>query len=354
MVPGIEKHKVDITSGTIFRFVLIVVGFWFLYVIADLLLMLFASVVIASAIKPIADRLQVYRVPRAVSVLLVYILVLALLSGVVTLMIPPLSEQMTQLAHALPQLAEYLNLSSVLPSGDVQGAVSPLQQALVGVGDNLANVGANIFRQTKTVFSGVFTLIFVFVIALYLVVDKEAIIKPFRLVMPQKHIPYVEMVIKRAQKKIGRWVVAQLSLAVIIGVVVSVGLWVMGVPYSLLLGLIAGVLEVIPIMGPILAAVPAVLVGFSQSALLGVGLLVFYLVVQQAENHLLIPAMMKKATGLNPLVTILAVLLGARLIGVVGVLLAVPAAAVLSAFVADFMLPGEQAVAGRASEKDVA
>ncbi len=341
-----EAHRVDITSGTIFRFVLVLIGFWFLYLIADLLLMLFASVVIASAIKPLADKLQSYKVPRAVSVLFVYVLVLALLSGVVTLMIPPLSEQLTQMAHALPQLAEYLNLSSVLPSGDVQGAVSPIQQALVGVGDNLANVSANIFRQTKTVFSGIFMLIFVFVIALYLVVDKEAMIKPFRLVLPQKHLPYVEMVIKRAQKKIGRWVVAQLSLAVIIGVVVSIGLWTMGVPYSLLLGLLAGVLEVIPIIGPILAAVPAVLVGFSQSVVLGVGLMVFYLVVQQAENHLLIPAMMRKATGLNPLVTILAVLLGARLIGIVGVMLAVPAAAVLSTFADDFASSEEREANG--------
>lgn len=331
-------EKINITTSTIFRAVLILVSFWFLYVILDFLLMLFASVVVASAIKPVADSLERYRIPRALSAVFVYVLVLALLSVVVSLIIPPLMEQITQLAQALPALMEYLSEQGLIPSsGVVRGAVSTWQQALAGVGNNLANVGAGIFRQTRTVFSGVFTLIFMFVIALYMVVDRDVIKKPFRVMVPSKHLPYVEMVIERAQKKIGRWVVAQLGLGVIIGVVVSLGLWLMGVPYSLLLGLVAGVMEMIPIIGPIIAAVPAVLVGFTQSWLLGVGVVVFYLLVQQTESYLLVPFIMRKATGLNPLVTILAVLLGARLVGVVGVLLAVPAAVVICAFVNDLV-----------------
>ncbi|MFH1354028.1 MAG: AI-2E family transporter [bacterium] len=337
-----QTAKIDISTGTIFRAVLILISFWFLYVIFDFLLMLFASVVVASAIRPVADRLERYRVPRALSVVLVYIVVLVLLSVVVSLIVPPLAEQVTQLAHALPALVEYLSNQGLVPSsGAVKGTVSAWQQALAGVGNNLANVGAGLFRQTRTVFSGVFTLVFMFVIALYLVVDKDVIKKPFQIVVPARHMPYVEMAINRAQKKIGRWMLAQLTLGVIIGVVVSVGLWLMGVPYSLLLGLVAGVLEMVPIIGPIVAAVPAVLVGFTQSWMLGLGIILFYLLVQQAENHLLIPFIMRKATGLNPLVIILAILLGARLVGVVGVLLAVPAAVVICAFVNDLASASE-------------
>ncbi len=332
------NSNVDISTGTVFRVVLVLISFWFIYIIFDFLLMLFASVVVASAIRPVADRLERYLVPRAVSVALVYGLVLVVAAVVVSLIIPPLTEQLTQLSHALPALMEYLSVRGLIPStGEVRGAVSAWQQALAGVGKDLTNVGAGLFRQTRTVFSGVFTLIFMFVIALYLVVDKEAVKKPFRMVVPARHLAYVEMVIDRTQRVMGRWVVAQLSLGVIVGVTVAAGLWIMGVPYSLLLGLVAGVLELVPIMGPIIAAVPAVLVGFTQSWLLGLGVALFYLLVQQAENHLLIPFIMRKATGLNPLVTILAVLLGARLVGVVGVLLAVPAAVVVSAFVNDLV-----------------
>ncbi|MBI4022226.1 MAG: AI-2E family transporter [Candidatus Andersenbacteria bacterium] len=341
-----ETTKIDISSGTIFRVILIVIGWWFLYLIIDLLVMLFAAVVVASAIRPVADFLQRYRLPRAGSVLLVYALVLLLFSSVVTLMIPPLTEQTVQLAHALPQLFDRLGAAGMTAFAGDGDVLASLQRILVGAGDNLANVGANILQRTRTLFSGAFTVLFVFVIALYLVVDRDALNKPFRLVVPSVHLAYTERVIDRAQRYIGRWVVAQLSLAVIIGVVVSVGLWLIGVPYALVLGLLAGAFEVVPVIGPIAAAVPAVLIGFSQSWLLGLGVLLFYVLVQQAENNLLIPIVMRKATGLNPLITILAVLLGARLGGIVGVILAVPAAVVLSTIFTDMV--------GRSAEQELA
>lgn len=341
-----ETTKIEISSGTIFRIILIVIGFWILYLIIDLLVMLFAAVVVASAIRPVADLLQRYRVPRAGSVLLVYALVLLLFSSIVTLMIPPLKEQTVQLAHALPQLFDRLGAAGIITFTGDGDVLASLQRALVGAGDNLANVGASIFHRTRTLFSGAFTVLFVFVIALYLVVDRDALKKPFRLAVPAEHLAYTEQVIDRAQRNIGRWVVAQLSLAVIIGVTVFVGLWLMGVNYSLVLGLLAGAFEVVPVIGPIAAAVPAVLIGFSQSWLLGLGVLIFYVLVQQAENNFLIPIVMRKATGLNPLITILAVLLGARLGGIVGVILAVPAAVVLSTFFTDMV--------GRTADQELA
>ena len=341
-----DAQKIDITSSTIFRVILIAIGFWFLYVVVDLLVMLFAAVVIASAIKPVANWLQAYRVPRALSVLLVYALVLIVFSGVVTLMIPPLTAQLTQFAHALPQLLARFDAWGIMNRAQDNNLAEPLQQALLGVGDNLTQLGADVFRRTRTLFSGVFTLLFVFVIALYLVVDRDALKKPFRLIVPAEHLPYIEKLIDRAQYKIGQWVVAQLFLAVVIGTMVSVGLWLIGVPYSLVLGLLAGVFEVLPVIGPISAAVPAVVVGLSQSLFMGLGVLLFYILVQQLENQVLIPLVMRKVTGLNPLVTILAVLLGVRLGGVVGVILAVPAAVVLSAFFSDIVAPEKDELAG--------
>lgn len=330
-----DTTRIEISSGTIFRVILTAISFWFLYVIVDLLVMLFAAVVVASAIRPVADWLARWRVPRAGSVLLVYAAVLLLFSSVVTLMIPPLTEQTVQLAHALPQLFERAGAAGFLTAVGDGDVLASLQQVLAGAGDNLANVGANIFYRTRSLFSGVFSVLFVFVIALYFVVDRDALKRPFRILLPAEHVPYAERVIDRAQRNIGRWVMAQLSLAVIVGVAVWLGLWVMGVRYSLVLGLLAGAFELVPVIGPIAAAVPAVLVGLAQSLLMGLGVLLFYVLVQQAENHVLIPVVVKRATGLNPLITILAVLLGARLGGIVGVILAVPAAVVLSTFFTD-------------------
>lgn len=331
-----ERVSVDITSSTIFRVVLILLGVWFVYLVLDILLMLFAAIVIASAIEPIANYFQRFRIPRPLSVVLVYILLILVLSSVVALLIQPLGEQVQQLAQALPQAVTAASRYVPLVGGVDEVALgASLQEVVARVGQNVASVSLNILHQTRNFFSGIFTLLFVFILAFYLVVERDALKKFARIVTPHEHLLYVERSLDRAQRNIGRWVLAQLTLAVIIGVLVGLGLWVIGVPYALVLGLLAGILEIIPVIGPIVAAIPGVIVALSQSLTLGVIALVFYVLVQQAENHFLVPTVMRRAIGLNPLVTLIAILLGARLAGTIGVILSVPIATVLSIFLAD-------------------
>lgn len=328
-------QKIDISSSTIFRTVLILLGFWFLYLIWDVLLILFAAVVVASAIEPIADYLQRYRVPRAASVVVVYLAALLVLLGMVSLMIDPLTQQIRQLAQALPGIVAWFQDTLLVGGAVDQSHITSLQEGLAQLGENITRLGVNIFQGAGTLFSGLAMVLFVFVVAFYLVMEQGTLKKFFRLVVPAMHWPFAEQIIDRVQRGVGRWMLAQLSLGVIVGVIVGVGLWLLGVPYALLLGLISGILEIIPVIGPILAAIPGIIVGLSQSFVTGIVVLGFYLVVQQVENHVLIPNIMRRAIGLHPLVTIIAVLLGARLIGVVGAILAVPMATVVSIILSD-------------------
>lgn len=329
--------KIDISSGTIFRIILIILGFWFLYVIRDVLLMLFAATVIAAVMEPVADRLQTYGLPRGISVLLIYALILALVVVIVTLMIPPLAEQVRQLAHVLPQVVHYIEQWQFLTVVQGGALVTSLQDILLQFGDRLTNASFDVFQRTRTFFSGLVAVLFIFVLAFYMVVENDALKKVFRLIVPQQHTAYIEARIERASRIIGRWVMGQIVLAFIIGVVVSLGLWLIGIPYALVLGLLAGVLEIIPVIGPMVAAIPGIVVGLSQSLFYGLGALLFYVIVQQVENHVLVPNVMRRATGLNPLVTIIAVLLGARLAGVAGIMLSVPMAIILSIFWSDML-----------------
>lgn len=333
----ISAQKIEIGSGTIFRILLIILGFMFLYLIRDIIIMLLAAFVIASAIEPIARRLRRYGVPRGASVVIVYVLVIAIFVLTVALIVPALAQQTAALIQSVSQVLQDV-YQYIVPTGqvEVKDTVGQLRSSLSGFGGSFSNVSLNIFQQTRSVFSGIVSVIFTFIIALYLVIEEDAIKKMFRLVIPQRHIAYVERIIDRVQAKIGRWVIAQLSLAIIIGVVVGIGLWTLGVQHALALGLLAGVLEIIPVIGPIIAGFIGTLVALSQSLLLGLATIVFYVVVQQVENHALIPNVMRKATGLNPLVTLVAVLLGARLAGVVGVILAVPVATMINVFLSDF------------------
>lgn len=331
-----ESQKIDISSRTIFRIVIILGAFGFVFMIRDVLLLIFSAMVVSSAIEPIADFLQKRRVPRAVTVLGVYVVLLVGISIIVTLLIPPLTEQVVQLAEALPQLASTVQRWNILGLQlDEQTAVASLQNLLLRFGEGLTGVSFNVVEQTRSLFSGIFSVLFVFVLAFYMVIENDSLVKLFRIITPRQHFPYVEQTLQRIQHGLGRWVMAQLALGIIVGLMVGVGLWLIGVKYALLLGLLTGLLEIIPVIGPIVAAIPAILIAFSQSWIYAVVTLVFCIFVQQVENHFFVPTIMRKAAGLNPLVTMIAILVGARLAGVIGAILSVPMAIILTVFWSD-------------------
>lgn len=332
-----QSTLIDISSSTIIRVILFGVVLWFLFVLWDVLLMLIGAVVIAFAIEPLAHKLRTYGVPRGVSVVVVYLAFLGLLAAAVTLIVPILAEQTTQLSIQLPQIIAGLEERiGRIPGVDFNAVGPQVQQSLSSVGENLANLGTVIFQQTKSIFSGAISLLLVFIIAFYLVIEEDALKKMFRFIIPTRHMAYVELMLDRIQVKLGRWVLAQVFLGIVIGVTVGVGLWALGVKYALALGLVAGLLEIFPVIGPMISGTFGVLIALSQSFTLGLLALVLYIIIQQAENHILIPNIMRKATGLNPIVTLIAVLLGGRLAGIVGVILSVPVATVISIILADF------------------
>lgn len=335
---------IDISSATLFRVVVFVASLWFLWFIRDLLLLLLVAILIASALEPIVRWLQEFRLPRAVSVLLVYLVAVAAIGGIGTALLPPLISEVRSLAHELPDA--YARLEELLGGAGVvlgtPAVVSSLQEGLLSLGNILARSTGGFFATTRSVFGSVFAVILTFVVSFYLVVSRNSFILFVRSFVPVRHHAYVLSIVERAQEKIGRWVIAQMLLGIIVGVITFVGLWSLGVPYALALALLAGFLELIPVIGPILAGIPAVLLGFTQSLLLGVLVLILYIVIQQLENHLLVPNIMRRAIGLNPLTTIIAVLIGAKLAGVLGIILAVPVATILSVFFSDLVPAGRE------------
>jgi predicted PurR-regulated permease PerM len=329
-------QKIDISSSSIWRFVLIVAVIWFVYVIRWLVLLLFGAVILSAAVQPIANRLEKFKIPRAVSVLVVYLVAAALLGLVITLVIPPLIEQTQSLLSSSPQLLmraeEWLR---VLPEEWRQGIVQSSQESLSRLGNQVGGLGANVFYRTRSFVGGIFTSFFMLAIAFYLAIQRDALKRLARLVVAKQHLPYVESRLDRVYKMVGWWALGQVALGIIIGLVTGIGLWLMGVKYALMLGVVAGVLEFIPVLGPVIAGGLAVTLTLAQSFWLAMGVLVFAVVVQQLEGSVLVPAIMKRTTGLNPLVTIIAVLMGGSLAGILGILLAVPTATILTMLLQD-------------------
>jgi predicted PurR-regulated permease PerM len=187
------------------------------------------------------------------------------------------------------------------------------------------------------VFGAVVSTISVIILSVYMLFEGPAIKRGFLDLFPNKHHRRLEAILHRIAQKFGGWLRGQLFLGLIIGVAAGVATWILGLPYPFLLGLAAGVTELIPMVGPVLGAIPAVLVALFGPVWRIVAVIAVFTLIQQAENHLLVPRVMKMSVGLSPLLTIIAIMVGAKLMGVLGALLAVPIAAALQVIVGELL-----------------
>lgn len=333
-----SERAFTISTTTILKIALILLVLWFVYVIRDVLALLFVSFIMASGITPWVDRLQKLRVPRVVSVLGIYVVLFGIFSLVVVLIVPALVEEIRQLTQKLPDLAR--SLASVLPSfgGDGQStALDAIEKNLSTISQNLLQLTSGVFGTLASLFGGFASFITVLVIVFYMTVEEQGTKKFIQSVAPLKFQPYLVHLVNKIQERMGSWLRGQLLLSLIIGTTIYIGLAILGVKYALLLALLAGVFEIIPFIGPILAAIPAVFFAGTESWLLAGLTAALYLIVQQLENTVIVPKVMQQTVGLNPIVILIAVLIGGRIGGFLGVILSVPVAAIIAIFLRDVM-----------------
>lgn len=341
-----KNLTIQITSGTIFKVFAIAVLFYFLYAFKDLLLVILTAVVIASAIDPAARWFQRFKVPRVVGVIAVYATLFIVFGSLLYTFVPTVVTEVVNMdqTYALSNtVSEYVGDEagegvSAARNFSFHGVLSELQASFSGDPEDA-------LQTINKVFGGVFSFILIVVFSFYLSVQEGGVRNFLRIITPNKHEKYVIGLWHRTQHKIGLWMQGQLLLGLIVGVLVYLGLMLMQVPYALLLAVVAGLFEIIPIFGPVLAAIPAILLGYNHgvdfiavfepgvSAAIVVAL--FYVLIQQFENHLIYPLVVQKVVGVPPLLVIIALLVGAQAAGFLGIILAIPMAAALMEFTND-------------------
>jgi len=332
------RTTINISSSTIFRILFVILLLIFLYAIKDILILLFFAIIIASAVDLPAKWLDKLKIPRVLSVLLIYLVCIGVLVGLLILFIPSLANEVKNFSIEFPKYADGLYQKfQRLQDGSLkyQKLIDEIQKILIGLRETFRALASNILSKTLSIFGGFFSVIIVLVISFYLSVQKNGIRDLLKGVTPKKYETYVLNIWARAQKKMGQWLQGQLLLAVIVGVVVYIGLYFLHVRFAFLLAIIAGILELVPYIGPWLSGIPAVILAFLQAPILAVWVIALYIIVQQMENYLIVPFVMKKIVGLNPVIVIIALLIGGKLLGILGIILAVPAAAVLAEFFKD-------------------
>lgn len=338
-----EQRSAVITTGSWVRGVLVVAITLALFVIRDLLLVFLTAIVIASAIEPVAIWAKRHRVPRLPAILGLYIFTAMVFAGTFYFLFLPLLGEVSNFIKMFPEYSKAIASDPAFSNafgstslfGDATHTIS-LQDIIGQVNGFVTSLSRGAFSSVSAIFGGVLSFILIIILSFYLAVQEDGVGKFLRVVTPWKQEKYIVDLWKRSQAKIGLWMQGQVLLAVIIMILTYLGLLLVGVDHALLLAAFAGLLEIIPLFGPIIAAIPAVLIGYSgggmTEAIVVIGL---FLIIHQFENQLIYPLVVKKVVGVPPMVSILALLVGAALGGFLGLVISVPMATILMEFFSD-------------------
>ncbi|OGD62485.1 hypothetical protein A2160_00180 [Candidatus Beckwithbacteria bacterium RBG_13_42_9] len=317
-------EKVEISHRTIIFAILFLIGLWFIYKVIAVIVLFFVAFVLMTALNPLVDRMQRWRLPRPLGIFIAYILVIGIVSFVIGSVIPPLIEQSSVLAKDLALPLPDMSLFQ-LDVNTINNQLEALSRNFVGALHIVLGAASNILA--------IFTI---GVMTFYLLMERANLKNYLKLVfIDHDSEERAEQLIDNIEKKLGGWVRGQIALMFIVGIMCYLGLRILGVSFALPLAMVAGLLEFIPNIGPTLSAVPAILVGLSISPALALGVLFLYIAVQQLENNIIVPQVMRHAAGIHPLVTIIALMVGFTLGGVGGAVLAVPMYLVIEVVIKD-------------------
>jgi predicted PurR-regulated permease PerM len=308
------------------------------YFVREIAIALFLAIIIASAIDPAISWMTDKRVPRLLAAILIYLFIIALLFSVFYLIVPLLYEEALHFASTYSVLRE--NIFEGLQQFSSFPLLSSFTDAVANVlfapSKFLTQFQGGIFDVASAAFGGVLTVFLASIFSFYLATQARGIEDFLRLVTPLKYEDYIVDLWQRSQRKLGRWLRTQLLLGAVVGVLIFFSLTFLGMENALFFAALAAFLEIIPVVGPILAAIPAVFSAFLYDPTFAFWVILLYVAIQQIESNVIVPVIMRQAVGLSPLVVLIALAVGAKLGGVIGILLAVPVTVIVAEFISDW------------------
>jgi predicted PurR-regulated permease PerM len=346
---GSESEQKSLILWTIGMVALVAVVLWCAYLVRDVLLLIYVSGLLAVGFSPIIRLIErqkllpigTARFPRWLAILILYLVILGTLTLIGVLVIPPVIHQAQQLWNALPDMFDRAQ-TFLISKGWLRDHITlreAVQRAPVaGSGDALTTV----FGAVAGVLGGLFGVLTVLILTFYLLVEADSLRASMLRLFPSRRRKRVDVVSRDITVKVSAWLGGQLLLGGIIGASSAVGLWLLGVPFFYVLAVISGVGELIPVVGPILAAIPAIGIAATVSLQKVLLVIIFFVVQQQVENHVLVPKIMARQVGVSAVTVIVALLIGGKLLGIAGAILAVPTAAILQVLFSELVSSDSQ------------
>lgn len=308
-----EVRKVEISQKTIVFTIALLLSLWLLYQIRGIVVLFFIAFILMTAVNPLVKLAKKFKIPTIVVMLIIYFGLIALVSTVIASLVPALVKQTKDITLLVPT---YLNSLEVIFNTQFDPSV---------IGSYLNSLPSNLLKLAAGAFSNILDILALFFMSYYLVLERPKLHK-YLLRFFDNHDAEerAEGLVHAIERQVGGWVRGELLLMAIIGVMTYIGLILLGVPYALPLAVIAGLLELVPNLGPTMAAIPAVIIGLTVSPVIAIGTVIMSVIIQQLENNYIVPKVMQSATGTQPLVTILVLLIGFTLGGIPGAVLGMP------------------------------
>lgn len=301
--------------------ILLVALSFFLFEIRATIISLFVSYIIMATLSPLVNFFEKRRIPHIIAVSVSFFFALTLIILLIVPLIPFVVSQLNSLFNSFPN---YLNKASQLIGIEIN--VNELKESLTS---DISILGKRALALTSTLFGSLFAGLTIIVVSFYMLLYRKKVNNGLISLLPENYKKKAEEAIVMTEEKLGAWVRGQVLLSLAIGFFTWIALFLLGIQFALPLAILAGILEIIPTIGPIISAVPAIIVAINISPTTAAFVAIAYIIIQVLENNILVPKIMEKAVGLNPIIIIISVATGAKLFGIVGALLSVPFVSVL-------------------------
>lgn len=306
-------RKIEVSHKTIIFIAIFLISLGALFILRDLILELFVALLLMTILEPLIGKLSKYKIPRVISVLVIYVLIIGIVAGVISLIIPTVIDQTSSFINAFPGYLNNIGLTSSIGLDAVKNFVS-----------NPGGAPNAIFQFTSSIVNSFIATITVLIFAFYMLISRDKLQDQLGLFFGDEKKKEIGEILDALEKKLGGWARGELILMLSIGVATYIGLRFLGIPYALPLSILGGLFEIIPFMGPVISAIPSVLIGFGISPLTGAGVAALTFLIHELEGYVLVPKIMQRSTGVSPLIALIALTAGAKLAGVVGVIISIP------------------------------
>ncbi len=329
-----NEKVLDISWATILKISFAALLFYLLYQVREILILIVFALIVSLLLNPIINFLERKRIPRTLAVISIYVIVFGLISLLFYLIIHFFVQEIQKLVEVLPQYFD--RISPSLKGLGIQ-TFDNFESLLNSLGQTLGKLGPNIFNALFVIFGGIFSTLFVLTLAVFLSIEERVLEKAFALFFPKKYEVYVLELWENCQKRVSGWFGTRIIACLAVGLLSYLSFFLFDVRYSFSLAFLAGILNFVPFIGPILTGVFIVLIVSFDSVSKAILSLVAFTLVQQIENNILTPILTRKFLGLSPALVLISLAVGGKLGGILGATLAVPLAGVLFEFLKDFL-----------------